>query len=117
MSNIKSVINKPNSTSLLEAATSLGKTLLPISKENRTATIYDGFKGAQQNPIHIPKDIGVLIQRVRKSKNLSQQEMADLAGVGRRFLSELENGKPSLEFGKVISVANAIGIDLFAKQR
>lgn len=64
-----------------------------------------------------PKHLGDLIRAARKAKNLSQQEMADLAGVGRRFLSELENGKPSLEFGKVITVANAIGIDLFAKRR
>jgi y4mF family transcriptional regulator len=63
------------------------------------------------------KDLGHQIKIVRRERKLSQEALADLSGVGRRFLSELENGKPSLEFGKVISVANAIGIDLFAKQR
>jgi y4mF family transcriptional regulator len=64
-----------------------------------------------------PKKLGQIIRIGRKQKKLTQTELSDLAGVGRRFLSELENGKPSLEFGKVITVANALGIDLFAKQR
>ena len=62
-------------------------------------------------------DLGQLVKALRKQRGLSQQEFADLAGVGRRFLSELENGKPTLEFEKVVSVANAAGIDLLALPR
>lgn len=36
-----------------------------------------------------PSDIGQLIRGARKRKGLSQQQFADLAGVGRRFVSEL----------------------------
>jgi y4mF family transcriptional regulator len=68
-------------------------------------------------PITTSKDLGECIKAARKAKKLNQQEIADLAGVGRRFISELENGKPSLEFDKVINVANATGIDLFSKPR
>jgi HTH-type transcriptional regulator/antitoxin HipB len=42
---------------------------------------------------------------------------ADLVGVGRRFISELENGKATLELGKVLQVASATGIDLLARRR
>ncbi|KJF71463.1 MULTISPECIES: type II toxin-antitoxin system Y4mF family antitoxin [unclassified Rhizobium] len=62
-------------------------------------------------------DLGRMVRRLRESRKLSQQEFADLAGVGRRFLSELENGKPTLEFEKVLQVARAAGISLFARGR
>ena len=62
-------------------------------------------------------DIGRLVLAARQKQALSQQSFADLAGVGRRFISELENGKATLEFDKVLQVAAAIGIDLFAKER
>ncbi len=62
-------------------------------------------------------DIGVLVRAARERQKLSQLAFADLAGVGRRFLSELENGKATLEFDKVLKVAAASGIDLFVKER
>lgn len=63
------------------------------------------------------KDLGNMVRRLRERRKLSQQEFADLAGVGRRFLSELENGKPTLEFSKVLQVARAAGISLIARDR
>lgn len=57
-------------------------------------------------------DIGAAIRAARKAKGLTQQNFADLAGVGRRFLSELESGKPTLEIGKVLKVAAAAGFRL-----
>jgi DNA-binding XRE family transcriptional regulator len=43
---------------------------------------------------------------------MTQQRFADVAGVGRRFLVELEKGKPSLEIGRVLSVCQAAGLKL-----
>lgn len=57
-------------------------------------------------------ELGDAIRRARKSKGLTQQNFADLAGVGRRFVSELEQGKQTLEIGKVLKVAAAAGIQL-----
>lgn len=71
----------------------------------------------QLTEIKEPSKLGKLIRKRRGINGMNQQQLADLAGVGRRFLSELENGKQSLEFGKVLRVASAIGIDLLAKQR
>ncbi|MBW8300897.1 MAG: helix-turn-helix transcriptional regulator [Hydrogenophaga sp.] len=68
-------------------------------------------------PVNSIKDLGRMVRRLRESRKQSQQEFADLAGVGRRFLSELENGKPTLEFEKVLQVARAAGISLFARGR
>lgn len=64
-----------------------------------------------------PKDLGAYVRAARKSAGLKQQELADLACVGRRFLSNLENGKATLEFGKLMKVCDLVGIDLVAKRR
>jgi y4mF family transcriptional regulator len=61
--------------------------------------------------------LGELVKHRRKIMKMPQQEFADLAGVGRRFVSELENGKETLEIGKVLTVTAAAGIDLFARPR
>ena len=72
---------------------------------------------AEELEVVSPSDLGLLVRRARETRHLSQQSFADLAGVGRRFLSELENGKPTLELGKVLKVARTAGISLFARQR
>ncbi|MET3900379.1 y4mF family transcriptional regulator [Devosia sp. UYZn731] len=61
--------------------------------------------------------LGEFVMTRRKAKKLTQQEFADLAGVGRRFVSELESGKPTAEIGKVLKVLNALGIELIVKER
>jgi y4mF family transcriptional regulator len=72
---------------------------------------------ASQFPIAAAVDIGSLVKKAREARHLSQQSFADLAGVGRRFVSELENGKPTLEFEKVVKVSRAAGISLLAVPR
>ena len=62
-------------------------------------------------------DLGQLVREARQQRKLSQQAFADLVGVGRRFISELENGKATLEFYKVLQVASASGIDVLARRR
>jgi y4mF family transcriptional regulator len=78
-----------------------------------------GQKSLESGPKFITsaRDLGGQIKTARRTIKLSQEELADLVGVGRRFISELENGKPSLEFDKVILVAKALGIDLMAHRR
>ena len=67
--------------------------------------------------ISTSKDLGSLIKEKRKMLGLSQKEAAAIIGVGVRFLSELENGKPTLEIDKALSVAKFFGIDLEAQSR
>ncbi|MFC3324316.1 helix-turn-helix transcriptional regulator [Mesorhizobium cantuariense] len=76
-----------------------------------------GQAEAELATIASPADLGRLVRAVRERRDFSQQAFADLAGVGRRFLSELENGKPTLELGKVLKVTNAAGIVLVARER
>jgi y4mF family transcriptional regulator len=55
------------------------------------------------------KEIGRFIRKERKSQNLRQFELAGAAGVGVRFLVELEQGKATVQLGKVLSVLDALG--------
>jgi len=68
-------------------------------------------------PIRTVSDLGPMIRNARKAMKLNQTQFAAHAGVGRRFVSELESGKSSLEFDKVIACALAAGIDISARSR
>ncbi len=87
-------------------------TIPPITSAN---TSNRSFPEAKK--IKSAQDIGLLVRAAREAQKLSQQSFADLAGVGRRFVSELENGKATLEFDKVLKVATAAGIDVLARKR
>lgn len=63
------------------------------------------------------KDIGQIVRRRRKDAGLTLQQAAGMAGVGVRFLSELERGKPTLQIGLAISVLQLFGIDLYVHVR
>lgn len=56
--------------------------------------------------------LGAAIRACRKSSGLTQAEAAALCGVGIRFLSEIENGKPTAHIGKVIKVITGLGLAL-----
>ena len=55
------------------------------------------------------KQIGKLIRDTRKIQGLRQDELAAAAGVGLRFLVELEAGKETAQLGKTLSVLSALG--------
>ena len=63
------------------------------------------------------KDAGGIVCRYRKKQNLTQVELAGLAQTGTRFISELENGKATVQFDKVLHVLHLLGIDLVATER
>ena len=56
-----------------------------------------------------PVDIGRIVRAARKSAGLRQYELAGAAGVGLRFVVELEAGKPTAQIGKTLQVLHALG--------
>lgn len=54
-------------------------------------------------------EIGHFVRSRRKAAKLTQRELAELAGVGTRFVSELERGKGSLRLDVVNRVLAAFG--------
>lgn len=55
------------------------------------------------------KQIGKFVRERRKAAGLSQQALGDLAGVGRRFVSELEQAKPTVRLDSVSLVLSVFG--------
>jgi transcriptional regulator with XRE-family HTH domain len=53
---------------------------------------------------------GSLIRSRRKAMKMRQDQLALATGVGRRFLIDLEAGKPSCQLGRSLLVAEAVGL-------
>lgn len=65
-----------------------------------------------------PLDIAAIVKAERRRLKLRQAELAAAAGVGVRFLIELEAGKPTVQLGKTLAVLDALGLDCtFAPRR
>jgi len=62
-------------------------------------------------------DLGLILRARRKALGYSQASLAALCGTGTRFISDLENGKETIELGKSLMVAQSLGIDLAARIR
>ena len=64
-----------------------------------------------------PKELGRRVRAERRKHHLRQAEVAAIAGVGNRFLSELEHGKPTLELGRTLQVLQTLGLELRIDER
>ncbi len=58
------------------------------------------------------KDVGEIAARFRKMQALTQADIAGLGNVGVRFISDLENGKGTVQFDKVMHVLDLLGLDV-----
>lgn len=56
---------------------------------------------------------GALVREHRDAMRMTQDDLALATGVGRRFIIELEAGKPSCQLGKALVVAAAVGLRPF----
>jgi len=57
-------------------------------------------------------EIGAEAKRRRRALGISQEELADLAGVSARFVHTLEHGKPTVRLDKVLAVFGVLGLEL-----
>lgn len=57
--------------------------------------------------------VGKLVQDERKRQGLTQLQLAGLANTGIRFVSDLENGKGTVQLQKLLAVIAALGLGLY----
>ena len=74
-------------------------------------------KNISQEPaygkISTPEELGRIIRFKRKEINIRQEIAAGMAGVGTKFLSQLENGKETAEIGKTLQVLRKMGLEIY----
>ena len=59
-----------------------------------------------------PFDFALVVRSRRRNLKLRQIEVARQAGVSREWLIDLEHGKPTLEFGKVLKLLETLDIPI-----
>lgn len=62
-----------------------------------------------QTPIDTPAALGRAARAARKQLGLTQPQLALAAGVGVRFIVDLEAGKPTLRLENILRVLHALG--------
>ena len=55
---------------------------------------------------------GSFIKQRRKKMGYTQKYISEVSGISTSFISDLENGKATIELGKAIYLANLLGLDL-----
>lgn len=65
------------------------------------------------NKLVSTKDIGLLIKTTRKAQGVTQEQLAGVANTGIRFISDLENGKPTIQVNKLLNVLSALGLGMY----
>jgi HTH-type transcriptional regulator / antitoxin HipB len=61
-------------------------------------------------------DLGRFLAAARVELGITQQALADELGVSRRYLSEIENGKPGLYTDRLFQAMRLVGVRLRAER-
>ena len=63
------------------------------------------------------KTFGEAVKKRRKQLGYTQKNISEFTGVSISFLSDLENGKKTIELNKALIVANILGLDVELHER
>jgi hypothetical protein len=92
---------------LVDAIFPIGKMTIPPQNTQ--------FQEATQ--VRTPEDLGRVVRSTRRESDADQIRAAGLAGVGVRFLGDLERGKPNLRLGLVLRVLDRLGLEVWIARR
>ena len=62
--------------------------------------------------LRTPNDLGSAIRDRRRRLNLDQDDLAKQIGVSRKWIIDVEKGKPRAEIGLVLRTLDALGLRL-----
>ena len=62
-------------------------------------------------------ELGRLLRSLRIERGITQRELADVAGVGRQRISEIESGKGGLRVANFLGLLDALETDLVINER
>ncbi|MFY8016714.1 MAG: helix-turn-helix domain-containing protein, partial [Inhella sp.] len=61
-------------------------------------------------PLTSVLDAGIAIRTLRKRAGIRIDDFAQTAGVSKQFMTDLENGKATVQMGKVLQLLQRLGI-------
>ena len=67
--------------------------------------------------VYRTKDIGTIVRDKRRELGFTQSQLADVSGNGTRFISDLENGKPTMRIGQILDILHVLGLDVSISAR
>jgi len=66
--------------------------------------------------IRSAKEMGALVRSQRQQRGWTQSELAERADVSALWISQLERGKPTAQFGLVLRTLKELGMDLAVQE-
>lgn len=66
--------------------------------------------------IYTPASLGTAIRHYRKAAGLTQAQLAEMAGIQRSYLSELEAGKETEQLKRVFRILRMLGVRMVLEE-
>jgi HTH-type transcriptional regulator / antitoxin HipB len=67
--------------------------------------------------VRTPKNLGHAVRQARKSKNLTQKELAAMSGVWQETISKIENGSGGAKLETVFDLIAALDLEIIVTER
>ena len=61
---------------------------------------------------HLSPFYGRRVKELRKELKITQQQLADMTGIKREYISLIEQGRNDMQLSTLIRIANALGLRL-----
>ncbi|MCL1849367.1 MAG: helix-turn-helix transcriptional regulator [Clostridiales bacterium] len=84
-----------------------------LGKSTDNSWLSDSFTFEESITRKYIAQIAATIQRHRKAKGYTQQELADILGVSQAMVSRWENGEENFTIATLARISRALGIALY----
>lgn len=75
------------------------------------------IKPVQTTKIKSTNDLGCFVRATRDSQKMTQADISGLANTGNRLIVDIENGKPTVQFQKILDVLDTLGLELLVQKK
>lgn len=68
-------------------------------------------------PVRSAAEMGQLVREQRQALNLRQVDLAGIGNTGNRLIVDIEKGKPTVQWQKVLDVLDLLGLEVVVRQK